>query len=163
MIVLRWVVRIVAISVLIAGAIAMAARVHDGPLGPFPGGALVAGTDVAEPVADWSFAATIEEIELQLASQTTSRITWVLVHDGKAYVPASTVFPPGKTWHEKALSDGRATLRIDGKKYPVTLAKVEDAGAIDALRGVAAEKYQPPPGGRDGVWFFSVTSRPGGS
>lgn len=159
MAVLRWLFRIVVLVVVVAAAVAVAARVHDGPLGPFPGGALVSGTDVAEPVTDWSFAKDVEEIELQLASQTTSRTTWVLVHEGKAYVPASTQYPPGKTWHRVALEDGRAKLRIDGKKYPVTLAKVEDTALRDAVRAVAAAKYQPPPGGTEGVWLFSVTSR----
>jgi len=155
----RWLFRLVLFVVLAGCALALAARVHDGPLGPFPGGKLVAGTRVTEPVTDWSFAADVKEIELQLASQSISRTTWVLVADGKAYVPASTKYPPGKTWHRKALEDGRATLRIAGKKYPVTLAKVEDPAVLDAVRAVAAKKYQPPPGGAEGVWLFSVTSR----
>lgn len=163
MFVVRWVVRLVVLVALVGLAIAIGARVHDGPLGPFPGGPLVAGALVEEPVADWSFAADVEEIELQLASQATSRTTWVLVHEGRAFIPASTKFPPRKTWHEVALQDGRATLRIDGRKYPVTLAKVEDPALQDAVRGVAERKYAPPPGGRDGVWLFAVTSRADGS
>ena len=159
---LRWLFRIVVLLVLIAGAVVIAARVHDGPFGPIPGGALVSGTPVAESIADWSFAADIEEIELQLESQSTSRTVWVLVQDGKAYVPASVEFPPGKTWHRAALTDGRAILRIDGKKYPVMLAKIEDPAVVEALREVASEKYSPPPGD-DEVWFFSVTSRAGGA
>ena len=62
----------------------VAARFHDGPLGPIPGGALASGDLVAQPVADWSFASDIQEIELQLASQSKSRTTWVIVHKGKA-------------------------------------------------------------------------------
>jgi hypothetical protein len=161
MAVLRWLFRLVLIVVLAVGAAMIAARVHDGPLGPLPGGKLVAGTLVTEPVADWSFAADVQEIELQLESQSTSRTTWILVQDGKAYVPASTKYPPGKTWHRVALTDGRAILRIDGKKYPVTLTKVEDPAVLDAVRAVAAKKYRPPPGGAADVWLFSVTPRPG--
>ena len=161
MVILRWLVRLLVLVVLVVAAIAMAARIHDGPLGPFPGGPLVAGTEVTEPVADWSFAADVQEIELQLASQTKSRTTWILVHDGKAYVPASTKFPPGKTWHKKALEDGRATLRIAGRKYPVTLTRVSDPAVLDALRAVADKKYRPPPGGTSDVWVFAVASRPG--
>lgn len=159
MLVFRWIVRFVVVIALLGLATVFAARVHDGPLGMVPGGKLVAGTLVEIPVTDWSFAADVDEIEMQLASQDTSRTTWVLVHEGKAYVPASTAFPPGKTWHKKALEDGRAILRIDGKKYPVTLAKVEDPALVEAVGQVAVQKYQPPPGGRDGVWFFAVTSR----
>lgn len=162
MTIVRWAVRLVVLVALVALAVAMGARVHDGPLGPFPGGALVAGALVEAPVSDWSFAADVEEIEVQLEAQSTSRTTWVLVHEGKAFIPASTKFPPRKTWHEVALRDGRATLRIDGKRYPVTLAKVEDAALLDAVRAVAERKYAPPPGGREGVWLFAVTSRPSG-
>jgi len=159
MLLFRWIVRFVLVIALLGIATVFAARVHDGPLGPIPGGPLVGGTLVEIPVADWSFASGVEEIELQLVSQDTSRITWVLVHEGKAYVPASTIFPPGKTWHRKALEDGRAMLRIDDKRYPVTLVKVEDPTLVEAVGQVAQQKYEPPPGGRDGVWFFAVTSR----
>lgn len=135
-------------------------RYHDGPVGPLPGGPLASGPLVTNGVADWSFAADVEEIELQLDAQSKSRTVWVLVHEGKAYVPASTKFPPGKTWHRKALEDGRATLRIAGKRYPVTLARVEDPALLDALRAVAEKKYpSAPPGGRENVWAFSVTAR----
>jgi hypothetical protein len=135
-------------------------RTLDGPLGPLPGGPLRGGELVAEPVADWSFAAAVPEIELQLASQSTSRTTWVIVRDGRAYIPASVSIPPGKTWHLAALQDGRATLRIDGRRYPVTLAKVEDQRLVEAVSAVAAEKYPSRPGGD--VWLFAVTSRDGG-
>jgi hypothetical protein len=164
MAILRWLFRIVLLLVLAAAAFALAARVHDGPFGPLPGGKLVGGTLVAEPVADWTFAAPVQEIELQLESQTISRTTWILVDHGKAYVPASTVMPPGKTWHKLALQDGRALLRISGKRYPVTLAKVDDPAEQAALRDVAKAKYPPPPGTAGGdVWFFAVTSRAGGA
>jgi len=160
MAILRWLFRIVLLVVLAAAAVFVAARVHDGPLGAIPGGKLVAGALVAEPVSDWAFAAPVKTIELQLASQSISRTTWILVDHGKAYVPASTAVPPGKTWHKRALEDGRAILRIAGKRYPVTLAKVDDPAQQAALREVAKAKYPPPPGAEHGdVWFFAVTSR----
>jgi hypothetical protein len=157
MTVLRWIRRIAIALVLLVTAVALGARLHDGPLGPLPGGALVAGPLVTHPVPDWTFAASIAEIELQLDAQNRSRTVWVLVHQGKAYVPAATAFPPGKTWHRAALEDGRATLRIDGKRYPVTLAKVEDETVTAAVREVAGRKYGAGPGGE--IWLFSVTSR----
>ena len=156
----RWIVRILLAAFILAGTAFVAARYHDGPLGPLPGGPLASGPLVTRGVADWSFAKDVEEIELQLDSQAKSRTVWVLVNDGKAYVPASTAYPPGKTWHLEALKDGRATLRIAGKRYPVTLAKVEDPAVLDALRAVAEKKYpSAPPGGRESVWAFSVTAR----
>jgi hypothetical protein len=158
MVVLRWVIRIIGALVALVVLVFLGARLHDGPLGPIPGGALASGPLVAEPVADWSFAKDVAEIELQLVSQSRSRTTWIIVHDGKAYIPAATKYPPGKTWHRAALADGRAILRIEGRRYPVTLKKVDDQTLFEPVRDVAFKKYPVRPGGE--VWLFSVTSRP---
>lgn len=157
MTVLRWLVRFVVALVIVIALLFGAARFHDGPLGPIPGGPLASGEIVTQPIDDWSFAADVQEVELQLASQDRSRTTWIIVHDGRAYVPAAVEFPPGKTWHRSALADGRATLRIAGKRYPVTLAKVDDPVRLAAIREVASTKYPNRPGGD--VWVFGVTSR----
>src|SRR5512134_2868120 len=105
---LRWLLRIVVAVIALVAVLFFGAGFHDGPLGPIPGGPLEAGETVSEPLADWSFAKDVGEIELQLDSQARSRITWILVFDGKAYVPCSLGFPPGKTWHHDAVKDGRA-------------------------------------------------------
>lgn len=157
MIVLWWVVRILVVFVALVVLVMVGARFHDGPLGPIPGGPLVHGPVVAEPVADWSFATDVAEIELQLEAQAKSRTTWIIVHEAKAYIPAATDFPPGKTWHRTALEDGRATLRIAGRRYPVTLTKVQGPTLVAAVREVALSKYPARPGGE--VWLFAVTSR----
>lgn len=156
MLVLRWLIRITAALALLVGAVVLGARYADGPLGPLPGGPLTSGPYVTTPVADWGFAADVEEIELQLDAQTKSRTTWILVHDGKAYIPAAAGFPPGKTWHRAALEDGRAVLRIDGRRYPVRLTRVEDTAVQAAVRKVAEAKYPSRPAGE--IWLFAVES-----
>jgi hypothetical protein len=162
MVVLRWVFRIVAAVVVLIALVFIGARFHDGPLGPIPGGPLVGGDAVSVPITDWTFAADVPEIELQLVSQRKSRTTWLLVHEGKAYVPASTEYPPGKTWHRAALEDGRAIVRILGKRYAVTLTKVDDPTLTSTIREqVAAEKYPMRPGGD--AWLFAMTPRAAGS
>jgi hypothetical protein len=160
--VLRWLLRIVVGIVAIVALLFFAARLHDGPLGPVPGGPLEAGAEVAEPVADWSFVKEVGEIELQLASQGTSRTTWILFHDGAAYVPCSLGFPPGKRWHHDAAVDGRATLRIEGKRYPVVLTRLPDADVealAEPVRAEVARKYGQAPPTDAGVWLFRVASR----
>lgn len=137
------------------------ARLHDGPLGPLPGGALKAGSLVTEPVPRWDFAADEDTIEMQLADEATSRTTWILVNAGAAYIPCSLGFPPGKTWYKRADRDGRALLRIQGKRYPVVLERVEDAGLATTLEEIVKTKYGGGPPSDAGVWFFAVTSRPG--
>ena len=159
---IRWLLRIVLGAIALVALLFFGARFRDGPLGPIPGGALEAGPEVTEPVGDWSFAKDVGEIELQLASQTTSRTTWVLVHEGQAYVPCSLGFPPGKSWYKQAVVDGRATLRIEGKRYPVTLTKLDDAAVqqLEAtVRSEVTRKYGQMPPSDAGVWLFRVASR----
>jgi hypothetical protein len=162
MIVLRWLLRLVLAAIALVALLFFGARLHDGPLGPIPGGALASGPEVTEAIGDWSFAKEVGEIELQLASEGTSRTTWILVFDGQAYVPCSLGFPPGKRWHEQAAADGRATLRIEGRRYPVTLTKLDDAAVAQMETTVRAEvgrKYGQAPPTDAGVWLFRVESR----
>jgi hypothetical protein len=165
MAVIRWLLRIALGIVALALLVFFGARLLDGPLGPIPGGPLESGEIVAEPVSDWSFAKDVAEVELQLASQGRSRTTWVLVHEGQAYVPCSLGFPPGKSWYQEAVTDGRATLRIEGRRYPVTLTKLDDAAQKQLEPVILAEvtrKYGTPPPSDAGVWIFRVSSRAAG-
>ena len=155
--IVRWILGLLALAVVGLAAVAFLARLGDGPLGPLPGGPLRSGELATEAPPDWAFATDVQEIELQLASQDTSRITWILVREGTAYIPCSLDFPPFKSWYRKAAEDGRALVRIAGRRYPVTLQKVEDEATIAALRQLAAAKYAKgprPPEGR--VWFFRL-------
>jgi hypothetical protein len=157
MVVLRWLVRLVVALVVLVAIVFFGARFKDGPLGPIPGGPLASGELVTTPVSDWSFATDIQEVELQLSAQNTSRTTWIIVHDAKAYIPCSLEFPPGKSWHESALQDGRAIVRVGGRLYPVTLTRLEDAAVTSAVRESGAKKYPAPPSGE--FWVFEVVSR----
>jgi hypothetical protein len=132
---------------------------HDGPLGPIPGGPLRAGPLVDAPIGDWSFARDVKEIELQLESQGRSRTTWILVRDGAAYVPCSLGFPPGKSWYRDAQVDGRAILRIEGRRYPVTLTRDDDPGLAEFARAEVKRKYVNGPPGDSGALFFRVAPR----
>jgi hypothetical protein len=160
MAVLRVLGKIVAALVALGVAGYFAPRfLHDGPLGPIPGGPLRSGALVETPVTDWSFARDVSEIELQLETQGRSRTTWILVRDGTAWVPCSLGFPPGKTWYEDAQRDGRAILRIEGKRYPVQLTRDDDPALADFARAEVTRKYVNPPPGDSGALFFRVTSR----
>jgi hypothetical protein len=158
--IVRGLVILVVLLAVAIGALFAAARMHDGPLGPIPGGPLQKGELIAQLPSDWSFAAGTKEIELQLAYEGTSRTTWFLVDGGAGYVPCSLDFPPGKRWYKSADTDGAAILRIDGKRYGVTLTRVTDQATIDAVGKVALAKYPEAERGRGGrVWFFKVGPR----
>lgn len=154
--VIRWVgIAIASLAVLLA-LLAFGARFGDGPLAMLPGGELRSGEWVEESDVDWTFAADIEEIELQSGDPARSRTTWILVVDGQAYVPCSLSFPPGKSWHHEALEDPHAVVRVAGKRYRRRLVKVGDAELERRLADVVLEKYTPPPGSDGGVWFFHL-------
>lgn len=134
---------------------AVAARYSDGPIGIFPGGPLEGGEEFPHFIVAWSWARNFDTIELQLEGDDTSRTTWFIEHNGLGYIPASTGFPPGKTWHTRA--DGsEAWLRIDGKRYQVKLDRFEDEKIEAELRGKVERKYGGGPGGD--TWWFKVTS-----
>jgi hypothetical protein len=135
------------------------ARFHDGPLGLIPGGALSSGELVPNPVSDWAFATSVDTIELQLMGDETSRTTWILVSEGRAYIPCSLGFPPGKSWHLRADEDGRSIVRILGKRYPVTLKRLRDSTLEPELEAIVESKYGGGPPSDAGVWFFAVESR----
>ena len=77
---LRWIGIVlaagVALVVALVAVVAVAARLSDGPIGPFPGGAFE-GPVSAEQEVDWSFAAPIPEIEFQLLELARSRVVWL--------------------------------------------------------------------------------------
>jgi len=157
---LKFLVGVVGVLVILIAGVFVVARFHDGPLALIPGGALRAGEIVSAPVTDWTFA-DVDTIEMQLESQSISRTTWILVNEGRAYIPASLSFPPGKTWPQKADADGRATLRIAGHRYLVTLTRVQDEAIREQLKTIVAKKYKGGPPGEGGAWFFEVVSRAG--
>jgi len=158
-------VLLVAAAVVLSGVWGAARFVSDGPLGIFPGGALRKGPLVREPVADWSFAKNIETAELQLVEPLRSRTVWLVVHEGALYIPCGFLnWPLWKQWPYEALEDGRAVLRLQGKRYEVQAQRVESDGEYQAVLRLVARKYAQ---GRSveaddrTVWFFRLDPRPG--
>ena len=150
---------IVGAATLLVAAAFVGARFHDGPIAFIPGGPLSSGELVSSPISNWGFAESVETLELQLAQDDTSRTTWLVVSDGRAFIPCRLGLVPGKKWHLRANQDGRAIIRVLGKRYPVTLRRVSDPTLEAQLRAVESSKYGSGPPGRAGLWFFSVEPR----
>lgn len=157
----------------------------DGPLGPFQGGPLRAGVLVSEPDVDWaSVIGPTGLIELQLVEPAHSRTIVALVHDGalfgvcdRGYVwrrlpRAGTrltrqLLYAFRTWPDEALLDGRAVLRVGGKRYPRQAVRVTDAELLTLLRervdrSLAVRSSDPLPRGSqdpDSIWFFRMDPR----
>ncbi|MCR9279404.1 MAG: hypothetical protein NXH85_15715 [Pseudomonadaceae bacterium] len=155
---IKGLLKLIVLVAVLLGVTAFVARFMDGPLIMLPGGPLTSGEMVTDADVDWAQFKDVQEVELE--SDGRSRITWILVKDDTAYIPASLAFPPGKTWHEQILIDPVAMLRINGKRYPVTLKRVDDEAEKAAIQAANAGKYQAPPGSdASNVWLFEISER----
>lgn len=172
---MAWLKRIV-LTLLVVGVAAFAfvfgfaAKLHDGPIGPIAGGALVAGEETPSETFAWESLHAVGEIQMQLLQPPRSRTVWVAVHEGAAYIPCGFLnVPLWKQWPYAALEDGRAVIRVggeikpaDGKKLAVQLVRVEDAAIREAVGKEVARKYNLPGDGNadeDSVWIFRVEPR----
>lgn len=154
----------------------------DGPLTDLlPGGALRAGTLVADPAVDPEFdnGATIE---LQLTAPARSRYVGLMRYEGALYIPCDLGYMWGrfsgmqrhvlhlvyrlKTWHQDVLDNDTVVIRYDGSRYQRRAVRVADPATVSGLKAsledlarvwVAPEVLGPPPatGPRD-IWFFRL-------
>jgi hypothetical protein len=177
---LRWIGIALAVLVLGLVAVAIVARSLDGPLRPLPlallpGGPLRTGELVTGPEPDWSFARDIEVMEFQLLEPARSRNIWLLVHEGKLYVACGYMNSwwgrLWKQWPIDAMEDGRAVIRIAGKRYEREAIRVTDPELSWALIKESLRKYrlredeglpdELPPLESTGVWLFELAPRSG--
>jgi len=152
---------LVLVVVAALGATAIAARFHDGPIAMFAGGPFESGEWADLSWHDASFLADTAEIEWQLVDPPRSRITWVVVHDGVAYIPCGMPeFRLWKRWPHEAMRDGRAIVRLEGRLHRRQLVRVDDPRLEAILRTEAARKYEVEdyPGE---IWFFRLDPRSG--
>ena len=152
--------KILGALLLLIGIVYFGARLGDGPLGMIPGGPIASGDWAEAQVADWTFATDIDTIEFQLEQDSISRTVWIAVAHGRAFIPASLKFPPGKDWYHRAQDDGSSVLRIDGKRYAVDITRVDDGLTKQLVGKTIQGKYETPPGSdENSVMFFEVKSR----
>lgn len=154
---MKWVRRIgLALALAVAGivVVAVGARFHDGPIGPFPGGAL-SGEPVDDPDLDWSFAAEFPTIELETLAPTRSRTVWLLVHDGRLYVPSG--FVRAKRWPHHVLAHPEVVLRVEGRLYRRQAHRVTDRATLESLSAELERKYGVGFGGDyESNWVFRM-------
>ncbi|HIM02990.1 MAG TPA: hypothetical protein EYG46_18590 [Myxococcales bacterium] len=151
--------------VVVGIAVSTFARFQDGPVGAVAGGALTSGDWVETAGLDWSFAANVDTIEFQLLAPPRSRTVWIVYHDNSLFIPCALPnFTLWKQWPHEALADGRAIIRIDGKRYAVNLVKTEDPGHLGAVLDLVGKKYgSTGPDDQDLsnlVWAFRLVPRP---
>ena len=161
---------LVLIPVVGLGALAVSARFSDGPSVVFSGGPLVAGELVTGAEPDWSFARDVGTIELQLLDPPRSRTIWIAEHEGKIYVVSgymsSFLGRLWKKWPAQAEQDGRAILRIDGKRYERQLVRIKSGPILEGVTAEFSRKYRagmtPAAIESESTWLFELAPRAAG-
>lgn len=142
---LRFVGGLVALLVLLVVGLLVGARFADGPLAIVAGGPFQTGERVTGPEPDWSFVRDLQEVEFQLLEPARSRTTWILHHDGKAYIPSGYMTTwwgrIWKQWPHEAEKDPRVLLRIDDAIYERNLVRVREGPMIAPLLAELSRKY----------------------
>lgn len=144
----RIVVIVLCLLLIPVTAIATAAvkqRFADGPNRVFSGGPLQAGELHSGPEPDWSFVSNIPTIEMQLLNPPQSRRIWTAEFDGKIYVWSgymnTTVGRLWKKWPLQAERDGRAVMRINGKRYERQLVRIKSGEILEGISAAITDKY----------------------
>ena len=142
----------------IIGVLLVGARFADGPIAIVAGGPFRSGTLVAGPEPDWSFVRDVQEVQFQLLEPARSRTTWILDHEGKAYIPSGYMTTwwgkLWKQWPHEAEKDPRILLRIGDKLYERRLVRIQEGPVVAPLLTELSRKYA---GGRE-IPMEAVTS-----
>jgi hypothetical protein len=126
------------------------------------------GSEVAEPVSDWSFTDAVKESFLETRAWWGwhSVTVWVVCVDGRLFVATDNRGRP-KRWVANLDRDPRARLAIDGRVYPLRARRVTDPALWDRVTAAYPEKYAaeigdyvdfPKPGERDVGEVFELSS-----
>jgi hypothetical protein len=155
---------LVLIPVFALAALAVSTRLSDGPSVIFAGGPLVAGEMVTGPEPDWSFVRGVRVFELQLLNPPRSRTLWIVEHEGKLYLNSN--YMGGlrerlwKRWSAQAERDGRAIMRIDGKRYERTLMRIKTGPIVEGVTAEFTRKYgvemTPAEVEAEELWLFEM-------
>ena len=146
---------------------AMKQRFADGPNRVFSGGSLESGELHTGSEPDWRFVSEVSTIELQLLNPPRSRRIWTAEYDGKLYVwsgyMGTAVGRLWKRWPVQAERDGRAVIRIDGKRYERQLVRIKSGEILDGISEAIRSKY-PSQTNRTAVeagdvWVFEAAPR----
>ena len=133
------------IPVTAVGTVAVKQRFADGPNRVFSGGPLESGELHTGSEPDWSFVSEIPTIEMQLLDPPRSRRIWTAEFNGKLYVwsgyMGTVVGRLWKRWPVQAERDGRAVIRIDGKRYERQLVRIESGEVLDGISAAIRSKY----------------------
>jgi hypothetical protein len=161
---------LIALLLVLIGALLVGARFTDGPIAIIAGGPFKSGELVSGPEPDWSFVRDVQEVEFQLLEPARSRTTWILDHESKAYIPSGYMTTwwgkLWKQWPHEAAKDPRIVLRIGDELYERQLVRIQEGPAVAPLLAELSRKYA---GGREipmeavtsgYLWLYELAPRP---
>jgi len=167
--VLRVVGVLLALLFVVIGGLLVGARFGDGPIAIIAGGPFTRGELFRGPEPDWSFVRDVREVEFQLLDPARSRTTWILHHEGKAYIPCGYMTTWwGKIWKRwplEAERDPRILLRIGDALYERQLVRIQEDPIVAPLLAELSRKYA---GGREipreavasgSLWLYELAPR----
>jgi hypothetical protein len=127
-------------------------------------GGYLLGSEVTEPVSDWSFVNSMEavplcQIQVDAGLLPHSINLNCMADNGELYLSCASC--DGKRWSTAALNNPAARLRAAGSVYPVTATRVEDPETLDRAWVARARKLGRPTDTprQEGWWSFRVVSR----
>ncbi|MBW2726520.1 MAG: hypothetical protein JRE71_19235 [Deltaproteobacteria bacterium] len=127
------------------GGLLIGARFSDGPIEIIAGGPFTSGELVTGPEPDWSFVHDMQEVEFQLLEPARSRTTWIVEHEGKAYIPSGYMTTwwgrLWKKWPIEAEKDGRTLLRVGDKLYERQLVRIREGPLLAPITAEMGRKY----------------------
>lgn len=136
---------LLALLIVVIGVLAVGARFHDGPIAIIAGGPFTSGELVSGPEPDWSFVRDVREVQFQLLQPARSRTTWIVVHEGKAYIPSGYMTTwwgkLWKQWPHEVEKDPRILLRIGDKLYERRLVRIQEGPVVAPLLAELGRKY----------------------
>jgi hypothetical protein len=160
---------LVVVLLLAVAGVLIGARFADGPIAIVAGGPFTSGELVAGPEPDWSFVRDVQEVEFQLLEPARSRTTWILEHEGKAYIPSGYMTTwwgrIWKRWPHEAEKDPRIILRIGDALYERRLVRIQEGPVVAPLLAELSRKYA---GGREipleavttgNLWLYELAPR----
>jgi len=119
------------------------------------------GTEIAEPVGDWTFANDVPLCQIQVRAGVLPHAINLncMSAEGRLYLSCAQC--EGKTWSTAALANPAARLRLGASVYPVTLTRIDDAAELDeAWRAREQKLGRDPDRPREaGWWSFRAESR----
>jgi hypothetical protein len=142
---MRIVSGLIVFLIVVVSGLLIGARFADGPLAIVAGGPFKSGDLVSGPEPDWAFVHDIQEVEFQLLDPARSRTTWIVEHEGKAYIPSGYMTTWwGKLWKHwpgEAEQDGRILLRVGDQLYERQLVRIEDGPVVAPVTAELGRKY----------------------